>query len=165
MRRPASVGRIGIIADLGVTVRMREDAGAEMARHHLRAEADAEIGLLVAQRHADPVDLALHELLVVVGALRAAENHRAGVAVHRFRQRIAEARPADVERIAEFGQHLADPAGRGMFLVQDEEDRLHGVAATRDLAASRGFANRNGENRLCLRRGSARLPPVDGGQQ
>ena len=109
---------------------MRIDAAAEMARHHLRAEADAEIRLLVAQRHADPVDLAADEILVVVGALRAAENRGAGMLVHRLRQRIAETRAPDVERIAELAQHLADAAGRGMLLVQDEKDRLqHGGSA------------------------------------
>ena len=100
-----------IIADLGVAFRMRIDPLAEMARHHLRAEADAEIRLLVAQRHADPVGLTLDEILIVVGALRPAEDHRAGMFVHRLGQRIAEARPADVERIAELGQHLPDTAG------------------------------------------------------
>ena len=82
-----------------------------MARHHLRAEADAEERLVVAQRHADPVDLALDEVFGVVGALRAAEDGGAGVLVHGVRQRIAEARAADVERVAELCQHLADPAG------------------------------------------------------
>ena len=81
-----------VIADLGVALRMRIDAAAEMVRHHLRAEADAEIRLLVAQRHADPVDLAAHEFLIVVGALRAAENRGAGMLVHRLRQRIAKTR-------------------------------------------------------------------------
>ena len=122
---------------------MRIDAAAEMARHHLRAEADAEIRLLVAQRHADPVDLAVDEVLVVVGALRSAENRSAGMIVHRLRQRIAETRAADVERIAELGQRLADPAGRGMLLVQDEEDRLQHGDSARDLAlamSTTGFA-------------------------
>jgi hypothetical protein len=88
------------------------------------------IRLLVAQRDLDPVNLALDEILLVIGALRAAEDRRSCMLVHRLRQRIAEARAADVERIAELGQHLADPAGRGMFLVQDEKDRLqHGGSA------------------------------------
>ena len=95
-----------------------------MARHHLAAEADAEKRFLVAQRDGDPVDLALDEFFFIIGALRAAEDDGAGVAVHGVRQRIAEAGAADVERIAELGQHLADPAGLGVFLVQDDEDRL-----------------------------------------
>src|SRR3569833_446501 len=106
---------------------MRSALRAEMPRHHLSAEADAEIGLVVAQRHADPGGLALDEIVRSAGALRPAEDHRAGVAVHRARKRIAEARAAHVERIAEPGQHLADAAGRGMLLVQDEKDGLeHG---------------------------------------
>ena len=110
-----------------MTLRMRIDAAAKMMRHHLRAQADAEIRLLVAQRHADPVDLAAHEIVLVIGALRAAKNHRAGMIVHGLWQRIVETRPPYIERIAELGQRLADPAGRGMFLVQDENDRLdHG---------------------------------------
>jgi hypothetical protein len=108
--------------------RVRIDPAAEMPRHHLRAKTDAEIRLFVAQRHADPVDLALDEILVVVGALRTAEDDRAGVLMHRFRQRIAEPRPADVERKPELAQHLTDAAGRRMLLVEDDENRMrHGA--------------------------------------
>ena len=58
---------------------------------------------------------------------RTAEDHSAGVVVHGFRQGVAEARPPHVQRIAEPCQHLADAAGRGMLLVQDEQDGLeHG---------------------------------------
>ena len=111
---------------------MRVDTAAEMQRHHLRAEADAEERLLVAQRHADPVDLAVDEVVGVVGALRPAEDRGAGMIVHGLGQRIAKARAADVERKAELGQRLADAAGRGMLLVQDDEDRLqHVIAALR----------------------------------
>ena len=39
----------------------------------------------------------LDEIVLVVGALRAAEDHGAGVVLHRLRQRIVEARAADVE--------------------------------------------------------------------
>jgi hypothetical protein len=94
-----------------MALRMRVDASAEVTGHHLRTEADSEIGLLVTQRHSDPVDLPMHELLVVVRALRAAKDHRAGVIVHLFRQRIAKARASDIERIAELRQGLADAAG------------------------------------------------------
>ena len=98
-----------------------------MARQHLRAETDAEIRLLVPQRHADPIDLAADEILIVVRALRAAKNRRAGMVVHRLRQRIAKTRAPNVERIAEFRQRLADAARRGMLLMQNEKDGLqHG---------------------------------------
>ena len=98
-----------------------------MHGHHLRAKADAEIRLVVAQRHTDPVDLALDEIFVVVGALRAAENHRAGVAVHRLWQRVAEPWPADVERKTELRQSMSDATGRRIFLMENEEDRLQHI--------------------------------------
>jgi hypothetical protein len=44
--------------------------------------------------------------------------------VHGHGQRIAEARTADIERIAKLGQYLTDPAGRRMLLMEDEKDRL-----------------------------------------
>src|SRR5471032_2762724 len=130
-----------IIADFGVALRMRIDAAAEMLRHHLRAETYSQIRLVVAQRHADPVDLAANEILAVVGALRAAENHGAGMLVHGLRQRIVETRPPDVERIAELRQRLPDAAGRRMFLVENEKDRLqHGcLARPRRMTSSSGF--------------------------
>ena len=62
----------------------------------------------------------------VVGAHRAAEDDGAGMAGERLRQRIAEARPADIERIAPRLQAKADPPRRRMFLVQDDQDRPPG---------------------------------------
>ena len=52
--------------------------------------------------------------VVVVGAHRAAEDDGGGVLRHGLRQRIAEARPAHVERIAQLPQRVADAARRGM---------------------------------------------------
>ena len=73
-----------------------------MLRQHLRAEAEAEKGPLLAKRHADPVDLLLHEVVRVVGAHRAAEDDGARMAGEGFGQRIAVARAADVEAMAAF---------------------------------------------------------------
>ena len=112
-----------VIADLGMAVRMRIDLGAELARQHLRAEADAEIRLLLLERHLDPVDLAADEIVLVVGALRPAENHGAGMVLQRLGQRLVEARPADVEGEAAAAQRVADPAGRRVLLMQDDQDR------------------------------------------
>src|SRR5262245_31854552 len=113
-----------VIADLGVTVRVWKNASAELARQHLCAKTDTEIWLLVAKRDLDPVNLAVHELFIVVGALRSAENDRAGVIVHRFWQWVAETWPPDVKRIAEFRQGLPDAARRGMLLVENKKDWL-----------------------------------------
>ncbi len=62
------------------------------------------------ERHADPVGLGLDVLVGIVGAHRPAEDHRAGVVGKRLGQGIAEARTADVERVAAGGQAKADPA-------------------------------------------------------
>src|SRR6185312_16798426 len=120
-RRAKSQARLGgtdrVIADLGMALRMRTHASAEMPRHHLRAEADAEVGLALPQRHADPVDFPLDVIVRVVGARRPPEDDRPGMMLHRLRQRLAEPRTADVHRIAASFQRLADAAGRRMFLM------------------------------------------------
>src|SRR6516225_7106544 len=82
-----------VIADLGVAGGMAKHLAAEMLRAHLRAKANAEKLLVVAQRHADPVDLAADEIVVVIGAHRTAENHGCGMFRHGFRQGLAKARP------------------------------------------------------------------------
>ena len=69
-----------VVADLGVAFRMGVDPAAELARQHLRAQADAEKRLVLLQRHRDPVDLAADELFLIVGAHRTAEDDRAGMA-------------------------------------------------------------------------------------
>ena len=48
----------------------------------------------------------------------------AGMVAHRRRQRIVESRTAHVERMTELLERAADAARRGMFLVQDDQDRL-----------------------------------------
>src|SRR5215510_1807655 len=103
-----------VVADLGMAVGMRIDPTAEMVRQHLAAEADAEKRLLLPERHRDPVGLAAHERIGVVGAHGPAKDDRAGVLRHGAGQRIAKAWPADVERIATLLQRVTDPPGRGV---------------------------------------------------
>ncbi len=105
-----------------MTIRVRIDAAAKMPRQHLAAETDAEIRLVFLQRHADPVDLALDEIDIVIGALRAAENHRAGMLGHRVGQRIAQRRTADIERDAALAEEVADAAGRRILLMQNDKN-------------------------------------------
>jgi hypothetical protein len=56
---------------------------------------------------------------------------------HRRRQIVTQGRAADIERHAALAQKLADTAGRGIFLVQNDEDGqrhrtlLIGIPATR----------------------------------
>src|SRR6185312_15649627 len=111
-----------IIADLGVPLRMRIHARAKMTRHHLRAEANTQEWLFLAQRDPDPVGFGLEKVVGVVGALRPAKDRGAGMIVHRLRQRVAKSRPADIERIAELRQGLTDPAGRRVLLMNDNKD-------------------------------------------
>src|SRR5262249_44814367 len=86
-----------IVANLEPTLGMCVDAGPKMARHHLRAETDAEERPLLAQWNTNPVDLALDVVVGVVGAHRTAENHDARVSVHRLWQRIAKSRTTGIE--------------------------------------------------------------------
>ena len=112
-----------IIADLRLAFRMRGDARTEMLGQHLGAQADPEEGLSLGERNGDPIDLAAHELVAVVGALRPAEDDGAGVAGERLGQRIAQPRPADIERHAALGEVVADPAGGGELLMQHQKHR------------------------------------------
>ena len=110
---------------------------AELSDQKLRAEANPEEGLLLRERHRQPIDLAADEVFPVVGAHRAAEQHGAGMVRHRFGQRLAQARAANVERVAAVFQRLADAAGRRMLLVQDDQDgvghRNPGTESTRTM--------------------------------
>ena len=111
-----------VITALDLALGMQVDPGAEVARQHLGAEADAEEGLLLGKRHADPIDLAPDEGFVVVRALRAAEDDRAGVVGEGVGKRLVEARAADVERIAAGFQRVPDAARRRMLLMQNDQD-------------------------------------------
>ena len=112
---------------------MGRDALAEMPRKHLRAEADAEKRLSLAQWDADEVGLGLDEIVRIVGALRPAEDHRAGVIRHGLGQGIAVARPADIELVAAIAQRGADTAGRRLLLVQDEQNFVSHRKAVRTI--------------------------------
>ena len=115
---------------------MQVDPGAEVARQHLGAQADAEEGLLLGKRHADPIDLAPDECFVVVRALRAAEDNRSGVIGEGVGKRVVEARAADVERIAAGFERVPDAARRRMLLVQDDQDgREHACGGDLHLSA------------------------------
>ena len=111
-----------VVADLGMLIDVAEHAGAEIAREHLRTEADAEQRLLLAQRHAHPLDLTADEGIFVVGAVRAAEHDSAGVLFQRRGQRVVEARPTNIERIAHSREEVPHPTGRRMFLMENNEN-------------------------------------------
>src|SRR5262245_42946662 len=108
----------GVIADLGPALCMRIDPGSEMARQHLGAEANAKERFALLQRHRDPVGLAAHEFIRIVGAHRAAEDDRARMLRQSLGQRVTKAWPANVERIAALLQPMTDPARRGIVAMQ-----------------------------------------------
>ena len=120
---PAHVCRInGMIADFNATLRMPVDARAKVPGQHLRAKAQAQKGLVLGQRHANPVDLAAQVVVAVIGAHRAAEDDRASMIAQRRGQRVAKARAANVEIVSRLTQQSADPAGRRQFLMKDHQD-------------------------------------------
>src|SRR6185437_17115593 len=74
-----------VVADLGQALRMRRDPGAKLSGEHLRAQANAQKGALLAQRNLDPVDLAADIVVRVVGTHRTAKDDGAGVVIERLR--------------------------------------------------------------------------------
>src|SRR6185437_9274046 len=122
-RQPGGSGTDRIIADLDQALRMRRDGGAQLLGQHLRAEADADERPLLAQGDFDPVDLAPHIVVAIIGAHRATQNHGASMFVERFGQEIAETRTAKIERMPKRAQRVADsPRGR-TFLMQNDQHR------------------------------------------
>ena len=110
-----------IPADLDQTLAVPLDLAAEMIDQHLRAEADAEKRPVLAERNLQPFGLAADELILVIGAHRPAEHHRAGMLVERFGQVVAERRPPDVELETAFQEQMADAAGTRQFLMQHHQ--------------------------------------------
>src|SRR5690606_6426369 len=115
-------GANGIVTDLDQVVRVAVDPAAEMADQHLRSEADAQERPPVAQRHADPVDLASDIGLLLVHAHRSAEYDGADVLIHAVGQGVAEAGAADIEVEAALGQQPPHAPRRGGLLVDDDEN-------------------------------------------
>jgi hypothetical protein len=73
-----------VIADLGMAVGMLVNPGAELFRQQLGAEANAEKRFALLERDVEPVELAADDLVVVIGALRAAEDDGADMLVERL---------------------------------------------------------------------------------
>src|SRR6202166_565213 len=123
---PRARGADRVISDLRTALPMRRNPGAELHGEHLRPQANPQKRPLLPERDGDPVDLLTDEIVGIVRAHRAAENHRAGMAIQRFRQGIAKTRTPDVQPVPERPQRIADAArGRG-FLMQDDQHRQQG---------------------------------------
>src|SRR5208283_5556471 len=110
---------------------------SELAGQHLGAETDAEERLLLAQRDFDPFDLGADEVIGIIGAHGAAENHRSAMPGEGLGQRIAESRPPYVHRYTAGLKVMADPSRRRCLLVQNDQNRLlcrigtvHGASRT-----------------------------------
>ena len=112
-----------IPADLHLALPVGLHLAAEMFGQHLRAKTDAEKGLVFLQRHLQPVDFGFDVVMRIVSAHRSAEDDGARVFLQRLRQVVAERRAPYIQTIPFFHQHLADAAGRGTFLMQDDEQR------------------------------------------
>src|SRR5262245_52468614 len=132
---------------------MPVDPAAEVMRQHLRAQADAEKRLLLPEWHREPVDLAANEIVGIVRAHRAAEIDGAGVVRHGLRQRIAEARAAQVEGMAALAQGMTDAPRARRLLVQDDQNwlrhdavmssKMGGISMPRGRPAARRPRNRS----------------------
>ncbi len=112
-----------IPADLCRSVTIGRNLAAELARQHLRAKAYTEIGSVFLEWHFQPVDLRLDEFVWVIGAHRAAENHRTGMVFKGARQGIAKDGATDIEIITFLDEKLADTTGAGALLMKNDENR------------------------------------------
>ena len=101
---------------------MRANRSAQLPGQHLGTKADTQEWLFLLQGNADPVDLARNPVVRVIGAHRAAEDHRTVMPGQGLRQGLAKARPADVEVVAALHQVMADPARCGGFGMDDDEN-------------------------------------------
>src|SRR6202011_3510725 len=101
-----------IISDLRAAFRMRRYPRAELPGQHLGAQANSQKRPSLPQRHRDPVDFPANKIIRIVGAHRAAEDDRAGMAIESWRKPVAETRPSDVKRVPERAQRIADAARR-----------------------------------------------------
>ena len=133
-----------------MTFGMAAHLAAQMIDQHLRAEADAEQRLVLGQRHGEPVGLQADVVMVVISAHRPAEHDGAAVPAERVGKRIAERRPADVERKTARLQHLADPSGRRGLLMQNDENRLQPGGSRHDRLSSIRRRRRCHRRRIAL---------------
>src|SRR3546814_7438954 len=115
-----------------MTLGMRGHAGAAGARQDLAAEADPEIRHAAVEHALGVLGLVADagEAVVVVGAHGSAEHHHRGVGTGIGRQRMVETGTAAVQSVAPSFQEFADPARRGMLLVDDDENHVSGSLST-----------------------------------
>jgi len=111
-----------IVADLGLAFGVKPDRGAKVSRQHLGAKANPQIGLVLGERHLDPLDLVADEVVRIIDAHRPAENDGARVHRQRFRERVAKSRPTDVHRNAAGLKVVADAAGSRLLLMQHDQN-------------------------------------------
>ena len=111
-----------VIADFDLAFGMRINAVAEMASEQLRAEADAKKRLLLFQRHVDPVDLAPEPIVLVIGAHRTAEDNGTGIIAQRFGRASPKRGRLNIELEPLRLQPPAEPARRGILLMEDDGD-------------------------------------------
>src|SRR5215475_13001893 len=95
---------------------------------HLSAEAYAKKGPPLPQGDFDPVNPPADVVVGIVGAHRTTEDQSARVIIERFRESVAKTRAANVQTVSQRSQHIADAAGRRIFLVQDDQKRTRPLA-------------------------------------
>src|SRR3989338_7349734 len=98
------------------------DTGAHVPRHELPPEADTQIGLLLLERHADPLGFRLDEGQVVIGAHGPTEDDGRVVVFHAGWKGIAERGAANIELASAPDQRRTDPAGTGPLLMEHNEN-------------------------------------------
>src|SRR5690606_40008812 len=79
-----------IIADFHALFGVLINAGTQISRQHLRAEANPEKWLILLECNANPFRFDLAVIVGIVGAHRSAENDRAGMILQCIGQRLAE---------------------------------------------------------------------------
>src|SRR5260370_27674571 len=116
-----------IIANLGLTLRMKRNGRAKVACKHLRAKANPKKGLALTERHLDPFDLRANVAVRIVDAHRPAENDHSRMRRQCVWKRIAAPWAANIQWYAAGLEKVPDAAGSRLLLMQHNQNRpCHG---------------------------------------
>src|SRR5436190_4780501 len=140
-RRARRCGRYRIVANLDKLVGMRLNRAPQMLGEHLRAKADAKQRYTLPERNRDPVDLALDEVIGIIGAHRASENDGTSMVGEGGGKLLTQTGTANIEHNTLLAQHDADTAwGRSLRVDNDQYAANHALRSQSDNLSRKTWA-------------------------